>query len=227
MSNRFKTALISATALTVATVTASGLMTSQARAGLDANPFEGLYLGLNGNYSKVSANATYEILDADTNTFNGISSTSNSAGYGGVIYGGIGTNVWGPMYVGIEGGLGLNGGSSLVSDGTASFGVKSGFSFDISTRLGMTVSDNILIYGIGGYTSIKFSSRGFANGQSKSLGGYRYGAGFEFGILEDVAIRLEYVRTEHSAVTWAQGGDSFRFDPSTQVIKIGLILHMD
>ncbi len=222
MSNRFKTSLIGASALALTT-----LMTSQAQAGLDGNPFEGLYLGFNFNYAKVTANATFEQLDANTSTFNGISSTNNSNGYGGVLYGGIGTNVWGPMYVGIEGGLGVNGGTGSVSDGAASFGLKAGFSFDISGRLGVTVSDNILLYTIGGYTTIKFSKRGFTSSQKKGLAGYRYGAGFEVGILEDIALRVEYVRTKHSSVTWTEGGDSFRFDPGTQVIKIGLVLHMD
>ncbi|NOZ42692.1 MAG: porin family protein [Alphaproteobacteria bacterium] len=222
MSNRFKTAVLSASALI-----ALPLMTSPAQAGLDANPFDGLYLGFNFNYAKVKANATYSLLDANTSTFNGISSTNSKSGYGGVLYGGIGTNVWGPIYVGIEGGLGLNGGTGSVSDGTASFGLKSGFSFDISGRLGVTLSDNILLYTIGGYTTIKFSSRGFATSQKKGLAGYRYGVGFEVGILEDVAIRVEYVRTKHSSVAWTQGGDSFLFDPSTQVIKVGLVLHMN
>ncbi|MBL4803094.1 MAG: porin family protein [Emcibacter sp.] len=220
MFNRLKIALAS-------TALAATIMAPQAQAGLDGNPFEGLYLGFNANYSKVKTEATYEILNASTNTFNGISSTDNSSGYGGVLYGGIGTNIWGPLYVGVEGGLGLNGGIATVSDGTSSFGLKAGFSFDVNTRFGMTISDRVLVYALGGYTSMKFSSRGFSESQSKSLGGYRYGAGFEVGIMEDIALRIEYVRTEHSAVTWTQAGDSFRFDPSTQVIKIGFVLHMD
>lgn len=222
MFNQSKIALLGAAALAM-----TNLMTIQAQAGLDANPFEGLYLGFNFNYSKVTTNATFDILNVDTSTFGGITDTDNSAGYGGVLYGGIGSNIWGPMYVGIEGGLGVNGGTATVSDGAASFGLKAGFSFDVTTRLGMTVSDNILIYGLGGYTSIKFSSRGFDIDQTSSKAGYRYGAGIEVMIIEDLAVRLEYVRTAHSAITLLNGGDSFRFDPSTQVIKIGIILHMN
>ncbi len=222
MFNKSKIALLSASALAM-----TSLMTNQAQAGLDGNPFEGLYLGFNANYSKVTSNATFEILEPTINIFNGISSIDESAGYGGVLYGGIGTNILGPMYVGIEGGLGVNGGTASISDGTAEMGLKAGFSFDVTGRIGMTVSENILIYGLGGYTSMKFSSQGFLNDQSASKGGYRYGAGLEFMIMEDIAIRVEYARTEHSALTWINGGDSFRFDPSTQVIKIGVILHMD
>ncbi len=222
MRTKFKTTLLCASALA-----ASYLISSQAQAGLDGNPFEGMYLGFNANYSKVTANGTYEILDADTNTFGGISSTDDSTGYGGTLIGGIGTNLWGPMYVGIEAGLGINGGSGVVSDGTSSFGVKAGFAFDLNARVGMTISDRVLAYAIGGYTSTKYKSKGFTSNQSKSLGGYRYGAGFEVGIMEDIALRVEYIRTEHSAVTWAQAGDSFRFDPSSQIVKIGVVLHMD
>lgn len=227
MPSLLKTTLISASALTATILMASPLMTQNAKAGMDGNPFEGLYLGLNANYAKVDPSATYTELNADTSTFNGITSSQKKSGYGGTIYGGIGTNLWGPMYIGIEGGLGLNGGSGYVSDGTKSYGLKAGFSFDLNTRLGMTISDRILVYGLGGYTSTKYSGRGFDTKQSKSLGGYRYGAGFEVGILEDIALRIEYIRSEHSAVTWTQAGDSFRFDPSGQIIKVGLILHMD
>ena len=220
MSHRLKTVFAIGGLITL-------LMTSQARAGLDGNPFEGTYLGFSANYSKVSGNATYELLDSDISTFNGISSSSDSAGYGGILYGGIGTSLWGPLYGSVEGGLGLTGGTGSISDDAAELGLKAGFTFEVNTRLGVTVSDNILIYGLGGYTSVKFSGQGFANGGGSSLAGYRVGAGFEVGVMEDIALRVEYIRTEHSSTTIIQGGDSFRFDPSTQVIRIGLVLHME
>ncbi|PCI43325.1 MAG: hypothetical protein COB49_12425 [Alphaproteobacteria bacterium] len=222
MFNKSKVALLGASALAM-----TSMMTSQAQAGLDGNPFEGLYLGFNFNYAKVTTSATFEQLDADTSTFNGISGTDDSNGKGLVLYGGIGSNVWGPLYMGIEGALGVNGGTARVTDGTKSFGLKAGFSFDVTGRIGTSISDNILIYGLGGYTSIKFSGNGFTDGSSKSLTGFRLGGGVEVGIMEDVALRVEYSRTEHSSITLIEAGDSFRFDPSTQVLRIGLILHMD
>jgi len=222
MYTRFKMALLCAGALT-----ATSLMTSQAQAGLDGNPFEGLYLGFNANYAKVKSTTTYDLLNAPTSTFNGITSTKSGNGYGGILFGGIGTNFWGPLYAGVEAGLGVNGGTATVSDGAATLGLKAGFTLDLDARLGMTISDRVLVYAIGGYTSIKYKGIGFTSGKSSGLAGYRYGAGFEVGILEDIALRVEYSRTEHSSVTWIQGGDSFTFDPSTQVFRIGLVLHMD
>ncbi|MCF6216140.1 MAG: outer membrane beta-barrel protein [Emcibacter sp.] len=248
MSYRFKTAFISAAALTFATLSATTLTTSQAQAGVDGNPFEGLYLGLHANYSRVTSKNTYVDLepDADANNFiTGIGDGTKGTGYGGTLYGGIGTNFWGPVYVSIEGALGLPGGKAaaivntvipehIVNDETipAEFGtrdltIKTGFAFDINTRLGFTVSDNILIYGLGGYTSTKFKMSDAGGDFSKGAGGYRYGAGFEIGIMEDIALRIEYVRTAHSKINWRRGADDLFFDPSTEVLRIGVILHMD
>ncbi len=248
MSYRFKTALVSAAALTFATLGATSLTTSQAQAGVDGNPFEGLYLGLHANYSRVTSKNTYVDLEPDTaanNFITGIGDGAKGTGYGGTLYGGIGTNFWGPVYVSIEGALGLPGGSStaivntvvperIVNGATvpAVFGtrdltIKTGFAFDINTRLGFTVSDNILIYGLGGYTSTKFNMSDSGGDFSKGAGGYRYGAGFEIGIMEDIALRIEYVRTAHSKINWRRGADDLFFDPSTEAIRIGVILHMD
>jgi len=248
MSNRITAALFGATALTLATLTTATLTISSARAGVDGNPFEGLYLGLNANYSRVSMQNSYTDLapdDAANNFFTGIGDGSKGTGYGGTLYGGIGTNFWGPMYASIEGALGLPGGSgsaivntvipeSVVDDvivpavhGTDTLRIKAGFAFDINTRLGFTISDSILVYGLGGYTSTKFKLSDAGGTFSSSAGGYRYGAGFEVGIMEDIALRVEYVRTAHSKINWQRGVDDFFIDPSTEVFRIGVILHMD
>ncbi len=247
MSNRIKTALIGLPLL--ATLS---LMSAPAQAGVDGNPFEGLYLGLYGNYARVSSTNSYVDLEpaSDANNFfTGIGEKSEkSSGYGGSLYGGIGTNFWGPLHASIEGALGLSGGSGNAVLNTvtpaqgvegdadfvpASFGtdnvrIKAGFAFDVNARLGFTVSDRVMIYGLGGYTSTKFKVSDSTGEFSKTAGGYRYGAGFEVGIMEDVALRIEYTRTEHSDFTWERtSADNLIFDPSTESVRIGLILHMD
>ncbi|PHZ84123.1 outer membrane protein [Paremcibacter congregatus] len=248
MSHKLKIALLGATML--------GFASTSAQAGLDGNPFEGLYLGFNANYSKVKSKNSYEDLEPgvdelDNNFFTGIGNGAKNTGYGGSLYGGIGTNFWGPMYVSIEGALGLAGGSSTATVNTvtpafetpdpdggeptvtpAAYGtdtlkLKAGFAFDINARLGFTVSDRVLVYGLGGYTSTKFKASVSGQDFSSSAGGYRYGAGFEVGIMEDIALRIEYVRTAHSDINWRTNADSLTFDPSTEALRIGLILHMD
>ena len=255
MFHHFKIALLGTSVLAM-----TSLATPLAHAGVDGNPFEGLYLGLNANYAKVGSTNSYIDLDPDSaseNFFTGISDTNKGTGYGGALYGGIGKNFWGPLYVSIEGSLGLSGGkgTALINTvvpehtiaavgtegeagyvpeqtiaavaGTDTMRIKAGFAFDINTRLGFLVSDKIMVYGLGGYTSTKYKFSDTSGDFSKGAGGYRYGAGFEVGIMEDLAIRVEYVRTEHSSVTWDRGVDSFRFDPNSQVVRIGVILHMD
>ena len=245
MSHKFKTKLIG-----LPLVAMMSLITTEAQAGMDGNPFEGLYAGFNANYSRVKSKNNYVDLEADSasnNFFTGIGDSKKATGYGGSLYGGIGSNIWGPVYIGIEGALGLSGGSgnavvNTVTPATGTEGsegyvapvfgtdnvkIKAGFAFDINARLGFTVSDRVLIYGLGGYTSTKFKVSDSKGDFSKSAGGYRYGAGFEIGILEDVAIRVEYVRTAHSDFTWERGADNLIFDPSTEAVRVGLILHMD
>ncbi|WP_417623879.1 outer membrane protein [Paremcibacter congregatus] len=238
MPHKLKIALLGATML--------GFASTSAQAGLDGNPFEGLYLGFNANYSKVKSKNSYEDLEPgvdelDNNFFTGIGNGAKNTGYGGSLYGGIGTNFWGPMYVSIEGALGLAGGSSTATvntvtpasgtteavHSTANLKLKAGFAFDINARLGFTVSDQVLVYGLGGYTSTKFKASVSGQDFSSSAGGYRYGAGFEVGIMEDIALRIEYVRTAHSDINWRTNADSLTFDPSTEALRIGLILHMD
>ena len=239
MFNRNKAALIAAALLGT-----SALMIPPAEAGLDGNPFEGLYVGLNGNYAKVKSTNIYTDLDPDSdvnNRFTGIGATNSGTGYGGNLYGGIGTNIWGPLYGSVEGALGLSGGSGkavvntfvpatdtvAAVNGTDTVNIKAGFSFDINARLGFTVSDSILVYALGGYTSTKFKLSDSVADFSISAGGYRYGAGFEVGIMEDMALRIEYVRTAHSAINWVRVADQFSIDPSMEVFRIGVILHMD
>lgn len=255
MFTHFKIALFGTSALMM-----SSLITPQAQAGVDGNPFEGMYLGLNGNYAKVGSINSYSDLDPDSaanNLFTGIGNTKKNTGYGGALYGGIGRNIWGPVYVGIEASLGLAGGSGSAQvntvvpehdiaavgspgdadyaaaqtiaavHGTDTMKIKAGFAFDINARLGFSISDRVLVYGLGGYTSTKYKLSDSTGDFSKGAGGYRYGAGFEVGIMEDMAVRIEYVRTAHSALTWERGVDSFRIDPSSQVIRIGVVLHMD
>jgi len=225
MSNKIKTALLGASLLSM-----SSLMATPVHAGMDANPFEGLYGGINVNYSKVGATVIHTELanpDGDPDNFGSITSSSGSNGFGGNLYAGIGYNMMGPLYMGLEGGLGMNGGTTKISDGTTELGLKAKFAFDLSGRLGFTVSDNVLIYGLGGYTSTKFGTQGFTTDQSESLSGYRYGAGFEYGIMEDMALRVEYVRTEYSKMTLTESFNSFNFDPNSQIFRIGLVLHMD
>jgi len=234
MSNPLKTALVSAAVITMGVLSTATLTIPHAHAGEDANPFEGLYLGLHANYSRVTSKNSYVALEpgeGEANLFTGIGDATEGTGYGGTLYGGIGTNIWGPMYVSIEGALGLPGGSSTAIintiEGPDDVRIKAGFAFDINSRIGFTISDNILIYGLGGYTSTKFNISDSADEFSQSAGGYRYGAGFEIGIMEDIALRIEYARTAHSEINWQRGADDFFFDPSTEVFRIGVILHMD
>ncbi|WP_417316715.1 outer membrane protein [Emcibacter sp.] len=203
------------------------VFSSTALAGMDGTPFDGFYLGFRGDYYKESANASYEqIAGSSTSNFSGIASEESGTGIGGGFYGGYGLS-FGPVFTSIEAGWGLSGGTSEVTDGTNTFGVKASNSFDINGRVGFVASERVLIYGLGGYAATKFNGRGFAEEQGDRLNGFRYGGGFEIGLFENVALRAEYTRAEYGNLTVTQGVDRFVFDPSEQRISVGLVLHMN
>ncbi|WP_321395287.1 outer membrane protein [Emcibacter sp.] len=203
------------------------VLSSTAQAGMDNTPFDGFYLGLRADYYKETANATYEQITGDTDSaFTGITGEESGNGFRGGFYGGYGIS-FGPVYTSLEAGWGLSSGASDVTDGTVQVGIKASNSFDINGRVGLPISDRYLVYVLGGYAATKFNTSGFATNEGDRLNGFRYGGGFEIGIFEDVALRVEYTRAEYGGLTITQGVDRFTFDPSEQRISVGIVLHMD
>ena len=222
MSHFFKKILVIA-----AIATTSPLLSSTAQAGMDGTPFDGFFIGLRADYYKETANTTYEQLTGDdASDFSGVTGEDSGNGFAGGFYGGYGLS-FGPVYTSLEAGWGISGGASDATDGTNEFGVKASNSFDINARVGFPFSERFLIYGLGGYAATKFNPRGFDSAEGDRLNGFRYGGGLEIGIIEDIALRIEYTRAEYGSMTIIQGVDSFTFDPSEQRISVGIVLHMN
>jgi len=209
------------------------LTVSPARAGLDGSEFEGLYVGLNIDYATRGVDTIFTALtDPDDATamasFGGVTGTENNAGYGGGLYGGYGFSLFGGVYLSGEAGFSVYKGGNNVTDGDETFGITASNAFDVNIRLGYVVSDNVLVYGLAGFASTKFNSEGFGDDKvSQRLSGFRYGAGFEVGIMEDIALRVEYTRAEYSSFRSTTMLNQFDFDPDEQRFIIGLVLHMD
>lgn len=203
--------------------------TLPAQAGIDGNPFEDFYIGLNFDYSKISSNTVHTGLPdvgEVSSTFGDISSRNNSSGFGGGLYGGYGIN-FGPIYTSVEAGFMVARGNSKISDGTTTVKLGQSNVMGINARVGFVVSDNILVYGLGGFASTKFTVDDGAFDISKRLSGAKYGAGFEVGIMEDIALRVEYTRTRYGSFLVSQQLDIYDFKPRTQSITIGIVLHMN
>jgi outer membrane immunogenic protein len=202
-------------------------------AGPDGSPFEGLYIGIATVKNTFSSTATYqENLDDDfPSNFTGITDSSSSNSYGAGLLGGYGLN-YGPVYFGAEAAFIIDKGSSVYSDGTNTLRVAKSNTFDINGRLGYTISNKVLLFGLIGYSGINLKSKGVNELNSESINynarvtALQYGGGMEFALMENIAIRAEYTRAKASDAIFRNGSDQFTFKPKTSRIMVSAILHM-
>lgn len=209
------------------------LGTNNAFAGPDGSPFEGLYVGISTAKSTFASTAIFEEVPKDDfpSIFNGIDSSSSSNSYGAGFFGGYGLN-YGLFYFGAEAGFLVDKGSTTYSDGVNTIKLSQSNTFEMATRVGMTISDKALIYGLIGYTGVSLKSKGVNDHGNDNrtyntrVTGIRYGAGAEVSIMENIALRAEYTRTKIGDAYYPDGADEFTFKPETSRIMLSLVLHM-
>ncbi|MCP5381493.1 MAG: porin family protein [Kordiimonadaceae bacterium] len=210
------------------------LFAVQAQAGVDASPFEGLYVGFVTSKSTFSSTATH--LDAgiadSPSVFNGITSAKSKNSYGGGIIAGYGLN-YGIFYTGAEAAFIIDKGNTVYSDGTTNLRFYKSNTIDINFRGGVTLSDKALLFGLVGYTGVNLKSLG-TNGEkdqgnldyNKRVTGLQYGGGIELAFMENIAIRAEYTRARINDAVYLDGSDEFTFKPKTSRIMLSVVLHM-
>lgn len=202
-------------------------------AGPDGSPFEGLYLGFATVKNTFQSTADYiENPDDDfPSNFTAITDATSSNSYGAGILAGYGLN-YGILYVGAEVAFIIDKGSTTFTDGVNTIKVAKSNTFDFNGRLGFTISDKALVFGLIGYSGISlkskgvnelFSERGAFNTRVTAL---QYGGGVEIAIMENIAIRAEYTRASINNAVYRNGSDQFTFKPKTSRIMISAILHM-
>jgi len=204
-----------------------------AYAGPDGSPFEGLYLGFSLVKNTFESAATYEENpDNDfPSNFTGITDSSSSNSYGAGLLGGYGLN-YGALYFGAEAAFIIDKGSSTYSDGTNTIRVGKSNTLDVNGRIGFTISDKALLFGLVGYSGISLKSKGVNELSAETrnfntrVTGLKYGAGVEIAVMENIALRVEYTRTKASDGVYRNGSDQFTFKPKTSRIMVSAILHM-
>lgn len=216
-----------------ALIAASLFVATPAYAGPDGSPFEGLYLGVSLVKNTFESTATYEenLDDNFPSNFTGITDSSSSNSYGAGILAGYGLN-YGVLYYGAEAAFIIDKGSSTYTDGTNTIRLGKSNSLDVNGRLGVTLSDKALLYGLVGYSGISLKSKGVneLSAETRNFNtratGLKFGAGVELAVMENIAIRAEYTRTKASDAIYRNGSDQFTFKPETSRITISAILHM-
>lgn len=209
-------------------------ITKPALAGPDGNPFEGLYVGITSVINTFESTATYQEVPNDNfpSNFSNISDSVSSNSYGGGLLAGYGLS-YGPLYYGAEAAFIVDKGNTIYTDGANIIRLGKSNTFDINGRLGFTLADKALIFGLIGYSGINLKSQG-VNGLSTDsnldyntrVTALRYGGGIEVEIFENIAIRAEYTRSTGANSTYRNGSDQFTFKPKTSRIMLSAVLHM-
>ena len=207
----------------------------QANAGVDGSPFAGTYIGFLTTKSTFSATASNLVLDTidEPSAFGPITSAKSKNSYGGGFFVGYGLS-YGPIYTSAEAGFVVDKGNTIFSDGTNTIKFSQSNTFELNLRAGAHLTDNVLLFGLAGYSGANIKSHGI-NGRSEAINGasynqrltsLRYGAGVEVAIFENIALRGEYTRTKISNDTYLDGSNQFSITPKTSRIMLSIVLHM-
>ena len=207
--------------------------TNLAHAGPDGSPFEGVYVGFTTTVNTFESTATYQQVENDNfpSNFSSITGSESNNSYGGGILAGYGLN-YGPLYYGAEAAFIVDKGNSVFSDGSNTIRVAKSNTFDINGRLGFTLSNKALLFGLIGYSGVNLKSNGVNELRGNDLDfnvratALRFGGGVEIAVFENIAIRAEYTRSSVNEATYRDGSDEFAFKPKTSRIMLSAILHM-
>ncbi len=220
--------------LSTAVISFISLSNIHANAGIDASPFEGLYAGVITTKNTFSTTSSYlEVPVTDIpSVFSGITNSAHKNGFGGGILGGYGIN-YGILYTGIEAAFMIDKGNTIISDGTNTLKISKSNTLDVNLRVGLTLSNKAMVFGLIGYSGAVLKSKGLnqiliANDReyNKRITSYKFGAGFEIAVMENIAFRLEYTRSKYANASLIYGSDQFIFKPKTSRIMASFILHM-
>lgn len=160
----------------------------------ETSPFDGVKIG--GTVDNRRHEGKFDI----STTTQHVDEQAGGVGYRGFI--GVDKALGNSLIVGAEAGVG-NGGKNLKSTGSAgAYNLDPQWSWDISGRLGVTPSRDILLYARTGYNwlrtretlvNVPANQRDFD--RKTTRGGFLWGVGAEFAISHDFALRAEFNQT--------------------------------
>ncbi|WP_018951846.1 outer membrane protein [Thioalkalivibrio sp. AKL12] len=188
---------------------------------VQASPFHGSYIG--GQLGWVG----YDI-DYREGGDGGISGLSASGLTGGVMTG-WGTVLDNGLYLGVEFDAQTEDADLTVRIDDAELGIDSKYSYGITGRLGTTVNDNVLFYGLAGYQRSRLDYRLTETDEDMSirfkdnLNGARLGLGVEYQMDNRLFMRAEYSYTFYSSERYRIEDEVvLRFDPDASRFMVGL-----
>ncbi|WP_019568453.1 outer membrane protein [Thioalkalivibrio sp. ALMg13-2] len=188
---------------------------------VQASPFHGSYIG--GQLGWVG----YDIDYRDPTSDGRISGLSASGFTGGVMTG-WGTVLDNGLYLGLELDAQNEDADLTVTIDEEELGVDSKYSYGITGRLGTTVNDNVLFYGLAGYQRSRLDYRLTDTDEDisirfkDSINGARLGVGVEYQMDNRLFMRAEYSYTLFESERYHIEGETLHFDPDASRFMVGL-----
>lgn len=185
-----------------------------------ASPFHGSYVG--GQLGWVGYDIDYR--ESGDERISGLS----ASGFTGGVMTGWGTVLDNGLYLGIELDAQSEDADLTVRLDDAELGVDSQYSYGITGRLGTTVNDTVLLYGLAGYQRSRFEYRLTDTDEDvsirfkDSLNGARIGLGVEYQLDSRLFMRAEYSYTFIENERYRVEGETLRVDPDAQRFMLGL-----
>ena len=168
------------------------------------NTWSGPYAGVSLGYG-FSGTTTTPTTEIDTD------------GFGGGVFGGY--NFQSGMFVyGAEGDIGY----SNIKGSNALTESKSGFDGSLRARMGVAVTDDVLVYGTAGGAGQSLKISDPAGSDSKTMLGWTAGGGVDVKLTEQVFGRVEYRYTDFSASDFNTGSGTQSIDSNENRVSFGV-----
>ncbi|QED23832.1 outer membrane protein [Candidatus Deianiraea vastatrix] len=189
-------------------VLASAILATAVSSNVNAKTFEGFYVGLQ---SPVREDLTY--VNKDVGGYASKSGYAVQGNYSSVDSVLLGDTLFRRMDLNL--GYGFRFGNEMYaafevtapmlnkpySSGTSGATVTGKHLVKVTGILGKVINDKWLVYGLAGYHGYQIGatpsgSQIFATDKSSTLNGFRFGAGFEYAVLENLGVGAEFSVTE-------------------------------
>jgi outer membrane immunogenic protein len=158
--------------------------------------FDGVHVGV--SIDRRTLDGDYKVPNFDTK----LDESKSGIGYRGHV--GYDLRFGAAFVIGAEGGLGRGGRSLGMKGDVADYSLKPGWNYDVSGRVGVLPTSNIMLYGRGGYSWLSFDEktdfRDVKRLDIESSGtkkGLLLGAGVEAAVTSGVRARAEYNQTNY------------------------------
>jgi outer membrane immunogenic protein len=200
------------------------LFASAAVVALSATPaiaadFDGPYVGANVDYT--STNIDYNE-DTGTDTFD---FDLSADGFGGNIVAGYRHALDDTFSLGAEVSYGINNADGSFEINSDSVDYEKDNTWSISLRPGLKVSDNVLGYGVLGYSRSEYeiSSTATTDTLDEDFNGFVLGAGVEGEVANGFRIRGEYNYVTYGDEDATIGSSDVSVEPTESVFRVGVV----